>query len=58
MAFVFKVLLFVALGEGTYMGRLSLLQQGGVVERAAAWVMQPDPATRALAALLEQLRPS
>lgn len=58
VAFVFKVVLFVGLGEGTYMGRLGLLQQGGVVERASAWAMQPDPVTRALADLLKQLRPT
>ncbi|CAA9408832.1 MAG: hypothetical protein AVDCRST_MAG15-1465 [uncultured Rubellimicrobium sp.] len=58
VAFVFKVVLFVGLGEGTYMARLSHLQEGRVVERAAAWAMQPDPATRALADLVKQLRPT
>lgn len=58
VAFVFKVVLFIGLGEGTYMARLALLQEGRVVERAAAWVMQPDPATRALADLVKQLRPT
>ena len=58
VAFVFKVVLFIGLGEGTYMARLALLQEGRVVERAAAWVMQPDPATRALADVVKQLRPT
>jgi hypothetical protein len=54
-AFVFKAGLFVTLGEGTYESRRDILVQGNVAERAAAWVMQPDPAVRLVATLVEQV---
>jgi hypothetical protein len=48
-AFAFKVVLFVASGEAPYGERLAELASGGAVEQTLAWVMQPDPATRAVA---------
>jgi len=41
-----KVLLFVALGEGTYEARRDVLARGSEVERVMAWAMQPDPVVR------------
>ena len=55
-AFAFKAALFVLLGEQTYGARLALLEQGGTAERAGAWLMQPDPATLAVAAVVDALR--
>lgn len=54
--FVFKGYLLTALGTAAYDAKLALLGEGTVVERAGAWVMQPDPVSlrvgEALAALL------
>jgi hypothetical protein len=49
-AFVFMAALFLASGEVTYNGRLAELEAGRPVEQAMAWLMQPDPVTRAMAA--------
>lgn len=49
MAYAFKAALFVGLGEGVYVTRLALLEDGGSVGRAAIRVMQPDPVVRAAA---------
>lgn len=54
MGFAFKAILFTGLGEATYAGRLSLLEEGNMAERAAAWAMQPDPAVRLIADLVRQ----
>src|SRR5215207_4101228 len=48
-AFAFKAALLVASGEAAYNTRLAELAQGQSVERAMAWLMQPDPVTRAVA---------
>jgi hypothetical protein len=56
MGFAFKLMLFVGLGEETYVARLELLQQGSTVEQIAARVMQPDAATRAVGAAFADLR--
>jgi hypothetical protein len=48
-AFAFKAALFVASGEASYNARLAELSQGLPVERAMAWLMQPDVVTRAVA---------
>lgn len=44
-AFMFKGFLYASLTPMIYDERVALLQQGTVVERAGAWVMQADPAT-------------
>lgn len=51
MAYAFKAVLFVSLGEGVYVGRLALLEDGGRVGETAAWLMQPDPVVRTAAEL-------
>jgi len=48
-AFAFKAALLVASGEAAYNARLADLAKGQTVERTMAWLMQPDPVTRALA---------
>jgi hypothetical protein len=55
-AFALKAVLFVTMGEATYEARRALLAEGSAVEAAAAWAMQPDPAVRALEALVGDLR--
>ena len=49
-AFAFKAALFIASGEATYNSRLAEMAQGRLVEQAMAWLMQPDPSTRVIAA--------
>lgn len=49
MAFAFKAALLVASGEAAYDSRLAQLAQGGTIEQAMAWLMQPDAVTRAAA---------
>ncbi|MDX5402302.1 MAG: hypothetical protein LPK02_09005 [Rhodobacterales bacterium] len=39
----FKILILAALGQGVYEERVDTLREGSTVERAGAWVMQPDP---------------
>jgi hypothetical protein len=56
LAFGFKALLFVGLGEATYEARRALLLEGNLAEQAAAWAMQPDPAVRVLATVAAELR--
>ena len=51
MGYVFKAMLFVGLGEGVYVTRLALLEDGGRVGQAAIWLMQPDPVVRTAAEL-------
>ena len=48
-ALAFKIVLFVASGEAAYGERVAELSGGSTIERAMAWVMQPDPITRAVA---------
>ena len=48
-AFMFKGFIFASLGEATYLERVGSMTTGSVVERAGAWIMQADPATRAVA---------
>lgn len=48
----FKVLIVAHLGLNTYQDRITALQQGSVVENAAAFVMQPDPLTLKAASYL------
>lgn len=51
----FKAVLFALLGEEAYTSRVARLAQGGLVERASAWVMQADPATLGVAGVLDEL---
>ena len=51
LAFGFKALLFVGLGEGLYESRREILAKGNWAEHAAAWIMQPDPIVEAAADL-------
>lgn len=51
----FKALILTALGEATFAARLADLQAGSGIERAGAWLMQPDPVTAGLAAALASL---
>lgn len=53
IGFFFKGFLFAYLGEAGYAERLASLQSGTAIEQAGAWVMQPDPATKAVAGLLQ-----
>lgn len=50
----FKALLMANMGFGNYLDRVAKLNQGGLVEQAGAFVMQPDPISENLAI---QLRP-
>jgi hypothetical protein len=40
----------------TYAGKLDTLSQGHMFEQAGAWVMQPDPATDAVARVMRMMR--
>ncbi|MDW4499516.1 hypothetical protein R5H30_16100 [Sulfitobacter sp. D35] len=48
----FKSFMLASLGPLTYQERVEALQQGTVVERAGAWIMQVDPATEKLGSLM------
>ncbi|MCC5975590.1 MAG: hypothetical protein JJT81_16275 [Rubellimicrobium sp.] len=54
-AFLFKGFLYASLTPVVYDERVALLEQGTIVERAGAWMMQPDPATVWLGAMLAPL---
>ncbi|OZB15421.1 MAG: hypothetical protein B7X55_09630 [Rhodobacterales bacterium 34-62-10] len=45
----FKVMILAALGQAVYADRVDTLREGSTVERAGAWVMQPDPVSVMLA---------
>lgn len=45
LGFMFKGLLLASIGNVAYAERVASLAQGGVMDRAGAWVMQIDPAT-------------
>ena len=45
----FKAFAFAYLGAGTYNDRIALLAEGTVTERIAAYAMQADPLTTAIA---------
>ena len=53
IGFLFKGFLFACLGEEGYAERIAGLQSGSAMEQAGAWVMQPDPATLAIAQLMQ-----
>lgn len=45
LGFLFKGFVFASLGAEQYSERVIALGQGTVMEKAGAWIMQPDPAT-------------
>ena len=51
--FLFKALMLSSLGEITYNERVAKLNQGTIVEKGGAWVMQTEPVTYFLAGFLE-----
>lgn len=57
LAFGFKGMLFVGLGEGLYENRRAILAEGTWAEQAAAWIMQPDPVVRGAADLYQAFSP-
>ena len=48
----FKAYLLATLDAPTYSEKLTLLAEGRPIERAGAWVMQPDPASIAVARVI------
>lgn len=54
-ALVFKGFILASLGTATYGDRVAQLAQGSIVEKAGAWIMQPDVATVAVAQFLNAL---
>lgn len=48
----FKVFAFAWLGEAPYLSTVQALSTGTMYEKAGAWIMQADPATRALAEVI------
>ena len=57
VGFLFKGFLFTTLGTEGYADRVAMLQNGTVMEKAGAWVMQPDPATLFIADQLKVIMP-
>ncbi|MGZ2258634.1 hypothetical protein [Roseobacter sp. A03A-229] len=55
--FLFKSLMIVSTGLGTYEGRIEALRAGTVFEQAAAWAMQPDLISRGLAEMIIKALP-
>lgn len=53
MFLAFKAVLYVQLGEETYLSHLDNLTTGSAVERAGAMVMQIDPVTERVLGLIE-----
>lgn len=49
-----KAFLFAELGESEYLERVEVLKQGGAVQVSAAFLLDADPATRAVAAFLKK----
>ena len=52
-----KSFLFAELGEPEYLNRIASLQQGQAVEVAAAFLLDADPATRAIGGFLARTLP-
>lgn len=57
IGFLFKGFLFAFLGEADYSERVAALQDGTAMEKAGAWMMQPDPATLAVAGVMQSILP-
>lgn len=53
--FLFKAWMFATLGAAEYDARLAQFDGGGAADRAAAWLLQADPATVAAGAWLAGL---
>jgi len=51
----FKGYLMVALDGPTYASKVDALSQGHPLEQAGAWVMQPDPASDAVARMIRMM---
>ncbi|MEL6681148.1 MAG: hypothetical protein AAFQ09_00705 [Pseudomonadota bacterium] len=49
LGFLFKGVVYAALGTEQYVDRVTALQQGSVMEQAGGWIMQADPATKLIA---------
>ncbi|MFZ3581372.1 hypothetical protein ACOI1H_04255 [Loktanella sp. DJP18] len=56
VALGFKAYLMMSLDPQSYASKLSALQNGRVFEQAGAWIMQPDPASEAMAQMMRKLR--
>ena len=56
VALGFKAYLMVALDAQTYASKIDALAQGHAVEQVGAWMMQPDPASGAMADLMRMMR--
>lgn len=56
VALGFKAYLVFALDAQTYASKLDALAQGHTVEQVSAWMMQPDPATTAVARVMRMMR--
>lgn len=52
-AMLFKAWLFATLGPESYEATLRVLQSGGIADRIGAFLMQPEPLTRALSLLMQ-----
>lgn len=50
-----KVGLYTALGAEAYVGKLAMYEDGGAIEQAILWVMQPDRVTVELSGRIGQL---
>lgn len=57
LGLLFKGFLFAYLGEVNYMERVAALEAGTLMEKAGAWIMQPDPATMIVAGGIEAIIP-
>ncbi len=57
IVFVFKAVILSTLGQATYSEKMVLLAQGNIGERAAAFVMQPDPISNELAGVFLKVLP-
>lgn len=51
-----KVMILLTLGAPIYADRVAALQEGTLVEKAGAWVMQADPLTVLLAEQIDSYR--
>ncbi len=51
-AVLFKAYIYASLGSATYSGRIDVLAQGSLFEKAGAWIMQPDAVTVAAAQVM------
>ena len=56
VALGFKAYLMVAMDAQTYASKLDALAQGHAVEQVGAWMMQPDPASDAVARVMRMMR--